>query len=343
MQNILEYLYQGKFLNHAQIERLLFYIINNQLSPVQIAAALISMKVRSETVEEIIGATNTILAYSKKFCPRPNVLFADITGTGGDRKNTINISTISAIVASICGAKIIKHGNYSTSGITGSIDTLQKHNIYTEIHANQSLNLFHKLGICFLCAAQYYTVFKNIMHIRKQLQTPTLFNIIGPLLNPSRPTLTLIGVYKKELLLPMIQVLKTLQYVHAIVVHCDGIDEIGLHAPTNIFELYNNTIENYILIPSDFGLNSYPIEELFCDSKKTAQNHMINILKGKGKKSHTEVIAANVSLLLKLFGYHNLQSNVSLVLDKIYQGKAYNQLLALSELSSRYYNNEHNT
>lgn len=331
MNNILEMLYQGKSINQIQCKKLLHNIIHNQLSPVQIGSALISMKVRGETVEEILTTCQVLLKYSKSF-PKPDITFADITGTGGDQKNTINISTISAIVASVCGAKIIKHGNYSTSSASGAMDFLKKNNLHINISGNQAIQIFNKLGICFLCASQYYKIFQDIMFIRKQLKTPTLFNIVGPLLNPSKPSLTLIGVYKKELLIPMAQILKHMQYHHAIIVHCDGIDEVGLHAPTNVLELHNNVTHDYVLTPSDFGLQSYPIEELIYNSKELSQMHIINLLKGEGKIAHNSVIAANVALLLKLFGYTDLRSNVALVLNKIHQGAPYKQLLKLSHL-----------
>ncbi|URJ24926.1 anthranilate phosphoribosyltransferase [Candidatus Blochmannia ocreatus (nom. nud.)] len=329
MQNILEVLYHGHHLNQEQIETLLHNIINKQLSSIQITAALISMKVLGETYEEIAGAVKILSRYSKNF-PRPNALFADITGTGGDKKNTINISTISAIVASTCGVKIIKHGNNHISSNVGSVDILKKHNLYATHSVNESCKIFEKLGICFLHAPQYYEVFNDIMSIRQELKTPTLFNIIGPLLNPSKPPITLIGVYKKKLISPIIQVLKLFKYHRAIVVHCDGIDEVGLHAPTHVAELNNNNIYNYIITASDFGLNYYPLEDICCASKYQAYEHMTNILKGKGNPAHSAVIAANVSLLLKLFGNDNLRSNAQLALQKMQSGIPYTQLLSLS-------------
>lgn len=330
MQDILETLYQGKKINQEQSEKLFYDIIKEKLSSIQIASALISMKTRGETSEEIMGAVNILLTHAKPF-PRPNNLFADITGTGGDHSNTINISTASAIVASTCGAKIIKHGNCSISSLTGSIDFLEKYNLYIKTDVQQARKNFDTLGICFLYAPQYYEVLSRIMPIRKQLKTPTIFNIVGPLINPSKPSLTLIGVYKKELLSPMIQVLQLLKYDHAIVVHCGGIDEVGLHAPTHIAELHNNIVNYYILTASDFGLNPYPIEALCCHSKNQAHEYMINLLKGKGKPAHSAVIAANVALLLKLFGYSNLRDNTQLALDKIHHGIPYTCLLSLSK------------
>lgn len=330
MQNILETLYQGKNINQKQSETLLHCIIKEELSSIQITSALISMKIRGETYEEIIGAVNILLTHSKPF-PRPNSLFADITGTGGDNSNTINISTTSAIVASTCGAKIIKHGNCSISSLTGSMDLLEKYNLHIDNNAQQARKNFDEFGICFLYAPQYYTVLHRIMPIRKQLKTPTLFNIVGPLINPSKPPLTLIGVYKRELLSPIIQVLKLLKYHRAIVVHCGGIDEVGLHSSTDVAELHNNVINNYILTASDFGLHSYPIETLRCYSKKQAHQYMIDILKGKGTPAHSAVIAANVALLLKLFGHDNLRANAQLALETMHHGIPYARLTALSQ------------
>lgn len=331
MQQTLEQLYQGKNLNKNQSEMLLYNIITKKLSPIQITAALISMKIKGETIPEIIGAVNMLLKHSEYF-PRPKDLFADIAGTGGDGSNTINISTASAIVASTCNIKIIKHGNRSASGLIGSMDLLQKNHLNIKHNIYQDRKNFDTLGICFLYAPQYHKTLKYVTPIRKQLKTPTLFNIIGPLINPARPVLTLIGVYKKQLLSPMIQILKILKYKRAVVVHCGGIDEVGLHDITYVAELNNENIYHYMLTASDFGLPPQPVEQLYCQSLEQSSIYMINLLKGKGKPAHTFVVAANVALLLKLFGYNNLRTNVQLVLDKIHQGTPYTCLKNLTNI-----------
>lgn len=330
IQKILNILYTGNHLNQKQSEELFHNIIINKLSPIQIAAVLISMKIKGETLPEIIGAVKTLLTHVKPF-PRPNGLFADITGTGGDGSNTINISTASAIIASTCNIKIIKHGNRSTSGLIGSMDLLQKNNINIKNDMYQSQKNFDILGICFLHAPQYHQIFQNVTPIRQQLKTPTLFNIIGPLINPAKPPITLIGVYKKELLSPIIQVLKLFKYHRAAVVHCGGIDEVGLHDITYVAELRNGKIYNYTLKASDFGLKPQPIKELYCHSLEQSSKYMINLLKGQGKPAHEFVVAANVALLLKLFGHNDLRTNVSLTLNKIHQGTPYQRLQLLSQ------------
>ncbi|ADV33818.1 anthranilate phosphoribosyltransferase [Candidatus Blochmanniella vafra str. BVAF] len=330
MKHILNILRQSNNLTRTQCKKLFFNIINKKFSSKEISEILINIKNKGETIEEILGAADALLIHAKYF-PKLRGLFADITGTGGDGKNTINISTASALIASTCGVKIVKHGNYNaSSSIGGSMNLLQQYNVCINMNTHQILKNFNELGICFLCASQYYPILRDVTYIRKQLKTPTLFNIIGPLINPSKPPLTLIGVYKKELLSPITQTLKLLNYKRAIVVHCDGIDEVGLHNQTNVFELRNGTIQHYTLTPSDFGLKKYPLEELWSSSQHQSYSSIINVLKGQGKPSHTAVITANVALLLTLFGHNNLRSNTSTILNKIYTGLPYKKLLALS-------------
>lgn len=330
MQKILEKLYQGHHLDQQQIEKIFLYIIKHKLSLIQITAILISMKIKGETLSEIVGAVNMLLTHVKYF-PRPNKLFADIAGTGGDGSNTINISTASAIVAATCNVKIIKHGNRSMSGLIGSMDLLKNNNLNIEKNIYQARKDFDTLGICFLHAPHYHEILQYIAPIRQQLKIPTLFNIIGPLINPAKPPLALIGVYKKELLSPIIQALRILHYHRAAVVHCGGIDEVGLHDITYVAELHNGNIHNYTLQASDFGLNPQPIEKLYCHSLEQSSEDIKNLLQGKGQPTHIHVVAANVALLLKLFGYNDLRANTTLALDKIRQGIPYIFLKKLSK------------
>ncbi|AKC60581.1 anthranilate phosphoribosyltransferase [Blochmannia endosymbiont of Camponotus (Colobopsis) obliquus] len=326
---ILQKLYQGKFINREQSKIIFEKIIQNNLSPVQIAAMLMCMKIRGESLEEIIGAINALLKHAKPF-PSPNYLFADITGTGGDNSNNINISTISAIVAASCGIRIAKHGNHSISSETGSADLIKKFKIPLNTSPEISRKTLDELGICFLYAPYYYTGFQNAMFVRKQLKTSTLFNIIGPLINPAKPPLTLIGVYKPELMLLMAKILKTLGYQRAAIVHCGGMDEIMLHAPIQIIELNDGKIEKYILTAEDFGLRSYPIINTVINaSKKEKYNFTKKLLQGKGDPVYENIISANVAMLFKLFGKENLHNNTNLVLDNIRNGMPYKHLMLL--------------
>jgi len=209
MHAILEKLYQAQTLTQGESHQLFSAIITGQLEPTQLAAALIAMKVRGESPQEIAGAACALLEDAKPF-PRPHYAFADIVGTGGDGSNSINISTASAFVAATCGLKVAKHGNRSVSSKSGSSDLLAAFGIDLAMPADQARAALDDLNVCFLFAPQYHTGFRHAMPVRQQLKTRTLFNVLGPLINPARPPLAVIGVYSPELVLPIAQTLKVL-------------------------------------------------------------------------------------------------------------------------------------
>lgn len=330
IQSILESLYEGKKISYNQSYYLFENIIQRKLTKEQIASVIISMKVRGETSEEIAGAAKVMLNHMKYF-PRPKYLFADIVGTGGDYKDSINISTTSAIVAAGCGVKIAKHNNRSISSISGSSNLLELFGINLLMSAKQSRKSLDKLGICFLFAPKYNDGFNNdIIKVRSILKTRTLFNILGPLLNPARPKLALIGVYSNKLLYPIAQTLKMLKYKRAIVIHSGGMDEVSLHAKTQVVELKNKEIKSYSLNAEDFGLQYQSSNSLTIRTAEENYEIILNLLKGKGNFIHESVIAANVALLLKLFGKENLRKNTCLALDEIRSGKSYTRIMSLA-------------
>ncbi len=329
MQAILEHLYQGERISREQSQQLFAAIIQGQLAPEQLAAALISMKVRGEYPEEIAGAAGALLADASPF-PRPDYPFADIVGTGGDGSNSINISTASAIVAAGCGARVAKHGNRSVSSRSGSSDLLAAFGIRLDMPAELSRQALDELGMCFLFAPQYHAGFRHAMPVRQLLKTRTLFNVLGPLINPARPPLALIGVYSPELVLPIAETLRVLGYQRAAVVHGGGMDEVALHAPTQVAELREGTIESYTLNAADFGLSPQPAEALRGGSPEENRDILARLLQGKGEHAHESAVAANVALLLKLFGQENLRDNTHRALEEIHSGAPYARVIALA-------------
>lgn len=183
MQHLFEKLFRAESMSQEESQQLFAAIVRGELEPSQLAAVLISMKVRGETPAEIAGAAQALLADAQHF-PRPDYLFADIVGTGGDGTNSINISTASAFVAASCGVKVAKHGNRSVSSRSGSSDLLAAFGIRLDMSAEQSRLALDDLGVCFLFAPQYHTGFRHAMPVRQQLKTRTLFNVLGPLINP---------------------------------------------------------------------------------------------------------------------------------------------------------------
>ncbi len=329
MQHLFEKLFRAESMSQEESQQLFAAIVRGELDPSQLAAVLISMKVRGETPAEIAGAAQALLADAQHF-PRPDYLFADIVGTGGDGTNSINISTASAFVAASCGVKVAKHGNRSVSSRSGSSDLLAAFGIRLDMSAEQSRLALDDLGVCFLFAPQYHTGFRHAMPVRQQLKTRTLFNVLGPLINPARPPLALIGVYSPELVLPIAQTLKVLGYQRAAVVHGGGMDEVAIHAPTQVAELNNGSIESYQLTPEDFGLNRYPLAALQGGMPEENRDILARLLQGKGETAHAAAVAANVALLLKLYGQENLRRNAQQALEMIHSGQAFDRVTALA-------------
>lgn len=329
MQILLEKLYQAETLSQTESHQLFSAIITGQLEPAQLAAALIAMKVRGERPQEIAGAATALLEDAKPF-PRPDYAFADIVGTGGDGSNSINISTASAFVAATCGLKVAKHGNRSVSSKSGSSDLLAAFGINLDMPAKQARKALDDLNVCFLFAPQYHSGFRHAMPVRQQLKTRTLFNVLGPLINPARPPVAVIGVYSPELVLPIAQTLKVLGYQRATVVHGGGMDEVALHSPTQVAELRDGEITGYQLTPEDFGFSYHSKEALAGGTPEENRDILTRLLQGKGQPAHEQAVAVNVAMLLKVFGNEDLRDNVQRAMTAIRSGQAYERIVALA-------------
>lgn len=329
MQMLLEKLFQGQTITFNESRQLFTAIVQGTLTDTQLASAIISMKVRGERPEEIAGAASALLDNALLF-PQPDYVFTDIVGTGGDSSNSINISTASAFVAAACGLKVAKHGNRSVSSRTGSSDLLTAFGVNLQMTPQQSRLALDQLGVCFLFAPQYHSGFRHAARVREQLKTRTLFNVLGPLINPARPPLALIGVYIPQLVLPIAHTLQQLGYQRAAVVHSDGMDEVSLHACTQVAELHNGQIDEYTLCAADFGLPGYEKSALIGGTPQ--ENHQIisQLLQGRGKSAHQAVIAANVAMLMRLHGQQNLAVNAQIALDTLQSGRAYQLISGLA-------------
>jgi len=262
--------------------------------------------------------------------PRPDYEFGDIGGTGGDGTNSINISTASAFVAAACGARVAKHGNRSVASRAGASDLLAAFGIRLDMPAEESRAALDDLNVCFLFAPQYHTGFRHAMPVRKALKTRTLFNVLGPLINPARPPLALIGVYSPELVQPIAETLRALGYERAAVVHGGGMDEVAIHAATQVAELKDGKITTYELTPQDFGLDNYPIESLLGGEPEENRDILARLLQGKGDPAHEAAVAVNVAMLLRLFGQEDLKQNAQQALAVMRSGEPYQRVLALA-------------
>lgn len=343
-QDVLEKLYQGQKLSCQQSESLFTALIKGELTQTSIAAMLIALKIRGETIDEITGAASALRAAAKAF-PRnkeTNTGIIDIVGTGGDGHNTINISTTAAFVAAAAGAKVAKHGNRSVSSQSGSSDLLATFNIDLTMSPETAVNCLNEFGLCFLFAPHYHSGVKHVVPVRQQLKTRTLFNILGPLINPAQPDYMLLGVYSPELIMPMVETLKALGVKRAMVVHGSGLDEVALHGETDIAELNNGDIKGYQLTPKDFGLATASIEDLKGGSPQINADITRSILQGTGKVEHINAVAINAGCALYLAGIsHNVKQGTELALATIASAKAWKLVAKLANASQTSVTDKH--
>lgn len=329
IQPIINKLYLGQTLTQDESKILFNLIIQGKIEPTVLATAVISMKVRGEKPDEIAGAAQALLENADSF-DIPDYEFTDIVGTGGDGTNSINISTASAFVAAALGYKVAKHGNRGVSSKSGSSDVLSALGIKLNMPAEASRKALDELGVCFLFAQQYHSGFRHAAPVRQQLKTRTIFNVLGPLINPSRPKRILLGVYHPDLIKPIAETLKMLGYTHAYVVHGSGMDEVAIHGETQVAEVRNGEIRYFTLTPQDFGLKQYTLKDIEGGTPEMNRDMLIAILQGHGKPAHEAAIAANVAMLMSLFGQSDLKQNAQQAIDMMHSGKAYTLLKQLA-------------
>lgn len=330
MQNLLDKLFANQALTQTECHAFFSEVVKGNLSNEQLAAALIALKLRGETVEEIAGAATAALENANPF-PTPDYPFADIVGTGGDGHNTINISTTSALVAATMGYKIAKHGNRSVSSKTGSSDVLTHLGINVGVAPQTARLALDETNICFLFAPTYHSGFKYAAPVRQALKTRTIFNVLGPLINPAHAKRQLLGVYSPELVKVYAETVKTLGCEHTIVVHGSGLDEVAVHGETLVAEIKNGQIDYYTLTPEDFGISRHSLEALKGGEPAENAEKITAILQGKGEAAHIDAVAVNVALLMKLFGKSDLKANVAEVKTTLASGKVFETLSKLSQ------------
>ncbi|MEI6897925.1 MAG: anthranilate phosphoribosyltransferase [Psychromonas sp.] len=330
---ILEQLYQGKSLSQAQSRSFFERVVTGDVDPIILSSVITALKIKGESIDEITGAANALLAQAKKF-PRPDYPFTDIVGTGGDGLGTINISTASAIVAASCGLKVCKHGSRSVSSKSGSSDLLAAFGINLEMSPEVARHCLDELNICFIFAPAYHAGMRFAAPVRAALKTRSIFNVLGPLINPARPDFELMGVYAPELLKPMAEVHKKLGMKRVMVVFGSGLDEIALHGETQVAELINGEIKEYTLTPADFGVKSYPVESIFGGTPKENKTIIEKILQGTGTEAQQAAVAVNTAALLVLNGLaSDFKSATGIALEAMNSGKPLQLVKKLAEMS----------
>jgi anthranilate phosphoribosyltransferase len=292
-------LVDGHSLTQQQSQNVFEQVINGHVAPERLAAILTALKIKGETPAEIAGAAIAIRANATAF-PSQTDSVADCVGTGGDGANTINISTTAAILAAACGLKMAKHGNRSISSMSGSADLLEALGVNLTMSPEVASQCLAQANICFLYAPAYHTGFKHAAPVRKAMAIRTLFNILGPLVNPAKPDIMLLGVYIPELINPIAQALLLTGVKRAWVVHGSGLDEIALHGKTKVTEInYGELVEKEIS-PIDFGLKNYTLADIRGGTPQENADIIQAILAGKGQEAHNSAVVINCAALLYL-------------------------------------------
>ncbi len=335
MKSYIHKLHNRENLTRAEIEDVMRVIMAGKAAKEDIAAFLLALRAKGPTADEITGAAKILREYVVPIKTKHTTIL-DTCGTGGDKKNTFNISTIAALVVAGAGVVVAKHGNRSVSSRCGSADILEAVGVNINVEEKHLSACLDELGIAFLFAQQLHPAMKNVAVIRKELGVETIFNILGPLTNPAKATHQVLGVYNRDLVEPMANVLKNLGLKRALVVHgSDGLDEITTTAQTFIGEFDGKEVFTYDVMPDEFGLPPAQPQDLEGGDLATNVGILEDILAGKkGPKRDIVVINAAYAFYV-VERVKNINEGITLAQDSIDSGKARKKLDELKEFTHR--------
>jgi anthranilate phosphoribosyltransferase len=293
---LLQKLVNGESLLKKEAQTLLEEILNETMSPVQTAAALTALSVKGETAVEIRGFI-TAMQSRMQTIPHGRMVI-DTCGTGGDGKHTFNISTATAILTAACGVKVAKHGNKSASSKCGSADVLEALGVNIYLKPVDATDVLDQCGLVFLFAPLYHHSLKPLGQVRKELGFRTVFNVLGPFLNPARVRRQLIGVPHKKIAKLLAEVATGLNYDHLMLVSSEEeMDEIGLNAPTKVYEVIGKTVRKFTIHPEKLGIPPAPLRELAGGEAEENARMIRAILAGEGG-ARRDVVVLNTAYAL---------------------------------------------
>jgi len=320
-------------LEEAEAEAVMREIMEGKATPSQIAAYITALRMKGETAEEITGSARVMRELSARVRVNdPNVV--DTCGTGGDQMKTFNISTTVAFVLAGAGITVAKHGNRSVSSICGSADVLKGLGVAIDISPERVEHCINEIGIGFLFAPLFHGAMKHAVVPRQETGIRTIFNILGPLTNPARASIQVLGVFAPELTDLMAQVLMNLGSRHCFIVHgLDGLDEVTTTGKSRISEGKGGRVASYTLEPKDFGLANGKIKDLVGGNVETNAAILLSILRGE-KGAKRNVVLMNAAPALVAVGQaKTLQEGFQLAGESIDSGRAMDKLEALKEMS----------
>ena len=309
-------------------------IMSADASEVQMSAYLTAMSMKGETIEEITASAKAMRDHCIRLLNDEEVL--EIVGTGGDGSNTFNISTTSSIVISAAGVPVAKHGNRSASSKCGAADVLEELGVNIYIDPEKSLKCLKEINLCFLFAQNYHLSMKYVAGVRKELSIRTIFNILGPLTSPAGASMEVLGVYERDLIEPLADVLKNLGVKSAMVVYgLDGMDEISASDKTAVCELKDGKTMTYELSPEYFDMEIASKEDLVGGDAKENAQITLSILKGENGPKRNAVLLNSAAGLYVAGKVKSLKEGVKLAEEVIDSGKALEQLEKFVEVTNR--------
>lgn len=299
IQEALNEVLNKKDLSYEMARAVMAEIMDGTATNAQMGAFLAALRMKGETVTEITACAEVMREKGLKVEVPFDVM--EIVGTGGDEVGTFNISTTSAFVVAAGGVPVAKHGNRSVSSKSGAADVLERLGARLDLTPEQNLEVLKKANMCFMFAQVYHTSMKNVGPVRKEMGARTIFNILGPLTNPARANMQLMGVYREDLVEPMAQVLSNLGVVRGLVVNgSDGLDEATMTGATHMCEIREGKFRTYDLTPEALGMRRCTLQDLVGGTPEENARISRDILTGKLKGPKRDAVILNSALSLYL-------------------------------------------
>ena len=300
-ESYLRHALNGAVLDQEQARSVFEQMSRGELSDIEIAAFLGALHARGEQPSEIAGAAEAFRQAAQSFSTDATGII-DVVGTGGDGVGTINVSTASAFVAASMGLKVAKHGNRAVSSKAGAADLIEAAGIPLDLSPTSSAQLLERTGFCFLFAQKYHPAMRFVAPVRAALKNPTIFNLIGPLVNPAHLSYQVLGVGKRELLDDVAQALASLGLEHALVVHGSGTDEFAVHGQTEVREITREGVSSFTYTPEELGITPAPLSDLIGGDASDNLRLITDIFNGSGVPAQRDAIAATTGAMLYLAG-----------------------------------------
>jgi anthranilate phosphoribosyltransferase len=337
-QSILKKVIDHQTLSGAEMTQAMRTIMTGEATPAQIGGFLVGLRMRGETVTEISAAAQVMRELSTRVSVTSNHL-VDTCGTGGDSSGTFNISTASAFVSAAAGAQVAKHGNRSVSSKSGSADVLEAAGINLNISPEQVAQCINEVGVGFLFAQLHHSAMKYAIGPRRELGVRTIFNLLGPLTNPAGAPNQVLGVFAREWVRPMAEVLQSLGSHHVMVVHAeDGLDEISIASPTFVTELKDGTVREYTLQPEDLALNRASLDSIRVSTAQESLALIQQLLAGKPGTAR-DIVCLNAGAAIYVAGLADTHADgIKKAQQAIDSGAAAQRLQQLTDLTNSFKN-----